>query len=416
MTSPRLSESSQSGVPIAVEVVRELARCDVPEKEYWTHVSAQEELPIAGGVIAIQPPGGLDHLIERLPAGSSGPAIEACVAEELLRDPDLLDQLRLLVSVSDKRCYLDLSYIFSRTFEPGIRSRTLCGCSPDALTRHQLSFFRNILKQAAKQPCRAKAAAETIARYLVETKGLSTILNVYGGLDAGQRKAIIEKLVLPSDSQQREAKRRGHGAEAALATLIVALGCRILPDDKATHPMGASDPNVDPSTFEVAPRDADSTISFDLLVLDSDGKIRVCVQSLVQSSDPGQFGVEKVKDTRNARELIDAFNRTCAADRRIQLWNLLDGVGYSENKNGTINRMLTQAHCFIQLKTIYKAALTLHSLGLAEVKAIRFDQEFYGATSLADMSHYVPRGVKILGGEETIDACALPAGKATIYI
>lgn len=415
MTTSRSSEPSQNGVPIAVEVVRELARCDKPEKEYWTHVSAQEELPIAGDVKAIQPPEGLDHLIERLPAGSSGPAIEVCVAKELLRDPGLLDELRLLVSVSDKRCYLDLSYIFSRTFEPDVRSRTLCGCSPDALTRHQLSFFRNILKQAAKQPDRAKAAAETIARYLVETKGLSTRLNVYGGLDAGQRKAIIEKLVLPSDSQQREAKRRGHGAEAALATLIVALGCRVRPDDKATHPMGASDPNVDPTTFEVAPRDADSTMSFDLLVLDANDRIRVCIQSLVQSSDPGQFGVEKAKDTRNAREQIDTFNRACGADQRIQLWGLLDGVGYSENKNGTINRMLTQVHYFIQLKTIYKAALALHRLGLAEVKAIRFDQEFYGVASLADMSHYVPRGVKILSGEETIDARALPAGKATIY-
>jgi len=415
MAAQHAPDQSPSDVPIASEVVRELAKCDSPEKEYWTHVSAQEELPIAGDVIAVQPPKGLDRLIEHLPAGASGPVITAHVTNELLRDPELLDELRLLVSVPDKRCYLDLSYIFSRIFEPGTRSRTLCGCPPDELTRHQLSFFCNILKQSAKQPDRAFAAAETIARYLVETKGLSTILNVYGDLTVAQRKAIIEKLVLPGDAQQREAKRRGHGAEAALAATIATLGCRIEPADKAAHPMGASDPNVDPSTFELAPRNAESTISFDLLIFDAADKIRVCVQSLVQSSDPGQFGVEKAKDTRNAREQIDRFNRA-SPERDVQLWGLLDGVGYSENKNGTINRMLSDVHAFIQLKTIYKSALALHHLGLAHIRAIHFDENFYGATSLEHMSHYVPDEVKVLRGDKTIDARAVPAGMATIYV
>jgi hypothetical protein len=416
VSTPDSLDASPEEVPIALEVVRELASCDGPQKEYWTHVSAQEELPIAGDVIALQPPDGLDQLIERLPSGSSEATFEQVLASELLRDPKLLDQLRLLVSVSDKRCYLDLSYIFSRTFEPGGRERTLCGCSPDALNAHKLSFFQNILKRAERQPERATAAARTIARYLVETKGLSRILNVYGGLDAEQRKAIVEKLVLPSDSRQREAKRRGHGAEAALAALVVGLGCPILPADKVTHPMSASDPNVDPVTFEVSPREADTTISFDLLAMDENDRIRVCLQSLVQSSDPGQFGVEKAKDTGNARTQIDAFNHSSPPDRRIQLWGLLDGVGYSENKNGTLNRMLLQVHEFIQLKTIYKAALALHRLGLAEVRAIRFDGEFYSTSGIEYMSRYVPSGVEVLGAEESIDAQALPAGKATIYV
>jgi hypothetical protein len=415
MTVQNTPNPSSSEVPIESGVTRELANCDSPEREYWTHVSAQEELPIAGDVIAVKPPEGLDHLIEHLPPEASAPTITAHVTEELLREPKLLDELRLLVSVSNKRCYLDLSYIFSRIFEPGTHSRTLCGCPPDELTRHQLSFFRNILKQSAKQPSRARAAAETIARYLVETKGLSTILNVYGGLDTTQRKAIVEKLILPGHSQQREAKRRGHGAEAALAAIVAALGCHIQPADKAIRPMGASDPNVDPSTFEVAPRNAASTISFDLLILDQADKIRVCVQSLVQSSDPGQFGVEKVKDTRNAREQIDRFNRA-SSERRIQLWGLLDGVGYSENKNGTINCMLGDVHEFIQLKSLYKSALALHRLELAKIHAIRFDEDFYSATSLAGMIEYVPEGVRVLRGNEAVDARPLPAGKATIYL
>jgi hypothetical protein len=262
---------------------------------------------------------------------------------------------------------------------------------------------------------RADQASAEFLSQLVETKGLSTILNVYGGLDTTQRKAIVEKLILPGHSQQREAKRRGHGAEAALAAIVAALGCHIQPADKAIRPMGASDPNVDPSTFEVAPRNAASTISFDLLILDQADKIRVCVQSLVQSSDPGQFGVEKVKDTRNAREQIDRFNRA-SSERRIQLWGLLDGVGYSENKNGTINCMLGDVHEFIQLKSLYKSALALHRLELAKIHAIRFDEDFYSATSLAGMIEYVPEGVRVLRGNEAVDARPLPAGKATIYL
>jgi hypothetical protein len=239
---------------------------------------------------------------------------------------------------------------------------------------------------------------------------------VYGNLGLSERDAIVKSLVLPGEAQQREAKRRGHGVEAALAELVDAVGCTVVPADKAKNPMGSADPNVDPKTFQVVSRDADRTSSFDLLILDSQSEVRVCIQSLVQSSDPGQFGVEKAKDTRNARSAVDLFNRDPDRNRTIELWGLLDGVGYSENKNGTINRLLRDVHEFVQLKSLYKAALALHRLGLATVKAIEFDPLFYRQETRLAMSLYVPEGVAIVTPGEDVDGHPLQAGCAKIYM
>ncbi len=397
-------------------VVHELASCDTREDEYWTHVSAQEELPVAGEIAPVRPPERLDRVVEALPDDPAEAVMQTVVADELVRDPRILDDLRLLVSVSDKRCYLDLSYLFSRAFDPTRPGKTLCGCPPQSLKRHQLSFFRNLLSRAGKEPDRARAAAAIISRYLVVTKGLSPILKVYGRLGVRERDAIVKSLVLPGESQQREAKRRGHGVEGALAELVGAVGCAVVPTDKAENPMGSTDPNVDPETFKVVSRDADRTLSFDLLILDSRSEVRVCVQSLVQSSDPGQFGVEKAKDTRNARSAVDSFDQAHGGDGRVELWGLLDGVGYSENKNGTINRLLGDVHEFIQLKTLYKAALALHRLGLARIAAIEFDPGFYRAETMAAMGRYVPGDVAIVAPGDEVDRRPVPAGCATIYL
>jgi hypothetical protein len=416
MTDLDAANLASPGLTDAVSVIRELAGCDSREDEYWTHVSAQEELPVAGEIAPVRPPERLDRLVGSLPADPDETIMESVIAAELLRDPRILEDLRLLVSVSDKRCYLDLSYLFSRAPDPTHPGRTLCGCPPQLLTRHQLSFFRNLLLRAEREPARANAAAATISKYLVVTKGLSTILRVYGNLGLSERDAIVKSLVLPGEAQQREAKRRGHGVEAALAELVDAVGCTVVPADKAKNPMGSADPNVDPKTFQVVSRDADRTSSFDLLILDSQSEVRVCIQSLVQSSDPGQFGVEKAKDTRNARSAVDLFNRDPDRNRTIELWGLLDGVGYSENKNGTINRLLRDVHEFVQLKSLYKAALALHRLGLATVKAIEFDPLFYRQETRLAMSLYVPEGVAIVTPGEDVDGHPLQAGCAKIYM
>lgn len=400
--------------------VRHLATCDSAQAEYWLHVSSQAELPIAGGVDPeAEEPEPTDVLAELNALAIEGLdefSVDELVvhfADHLLAQPALLSQLRLLVAVSDKRLYLDLSYVFSRVRAEFDASRTLCGCSPHALTRHSTPFFLNMLKPNA--PARQQAARE-MARYFVQ-RGLLDILKVYSALPPHQRLVLVQKLIAPKEAQQNEAKRRGHGAEAAVASLLRQLGCKFVPQDKDINPMGAHDPNVLREDFTIAPRDPDKTFSFDLLVLNDADEVVVCMQGLVQSSDPGQFGVNKSDETLRIRERIDQFN--AATGRSVQLWSIVDGVGYSENKEGTINKLLPLADTFVQMKSLYKVALKLHQLGLATVKAIRFDMDFYSEDTAAEMAaKYVPQGVAVLGegAAPPADSVEITAGWARLYV
>jgi hypothetical protein len=233
-----------------------------------------------------------------------------------------------------------------------------------------------MLSRTRKQPAVAELCASLVARYFV-SKGLGDILDLYARLDATDRAIIVNRLILPKEYQQNEAKRRGHGAEVELAKLLTQLGCTFFPVDKATNPMGSHDPNVNKVTFAMSLRDSSTTFSFDLVILDGQGNTRVGIQGLVQSSDPGQFGVNKFNETREIRRAMDAFNITVPQDRTVQLWGIVDGVGYSENKNGTINNMLRTFHTFVQISSLYKAALALHAIGLCSIKAIKFNSDYY---------------------------------------
>jgi len=393
-----------------------LADLSSKELEYWAHVSSQEELPIAEGAVPSAMVAELDMLAEALPGGAEREAITQFLAERLLAEPELVHQLRLLVSVSDKRLYLDLSYTFSRIPHPTKANSTLCGCLPHLLTRHSTTFFVNRLK--SEIPDEARASAYTIAQYFVD-KGLEDILSVYASLAELKRSIVIRRLILPREYQQNEAKRRGHGAEAEFASLIQALGCEFVPEDKVTNPIGAQDPNVDLRTFTMAPRDPQTTVSFDLVILDEHENIRVCVQGLVQSSDPGQFGVDKSNQTVQIRKRVDEYNQGVPAGRQVQIWGVVDGVGYSENKEGTINKMIRNFHTFAQMKSLYKAALALHQLGLTSLKAIRFDAGFYSEAAVEQMvSRYVPEDIPVIVSEAQIEEgwTAISAGRATIFL
>jgi len=392
--------------------VRELCDCGSRESEYWTHVSSQDELPIAAGASATPLLAKVDAILEATPLDSGADRLAEVVEGCLLSEPGLIHQLRLLIGLSDKRMYLDLSYAFSRTAGVGT-APTLCGCKPHELTRHSLSFFEQMLSGGS---ARGQKAAKLIARYLVE-KGIGDILGVYKKLTAGQRATVIARLVLPKEAQQNEAKRRGHGAEVEFARAVQMLGCGFLPKDKITNPMGSGDPNVDPDTFTLAKREPGRTYSFDVLVADGKGNIAVCVQGLVQSSDPGQFGVDKSNQTVEIRKLIDRFNAR-SSGRSVQLWGVVDGVGYSENKEGTINKMLSAFHVFVQMRSLYKVGLALHELGLCSVKAILFDRTFYSESALQQMCRYVPEDVEVLAVGALPNAAfqRVTLGCATLFV
>lgn len=387
-----------------------LSSCNSTEDEYWYHVSSQDELPLAA---AKPKPKLATQLFQIAEASSKGlQSLEDLLTDTLLQDPEALDQLRTLVSIPDKRLYLDLSYIFSRTLSEN--NRSLCGCIPHELVRHQTSYFINILK---KKNAISKQSANVITHYLLE-KGLKEILEAYSAMNEAQRTAILNCLILPKEMQQVDAKLRGHGPEAELAKLIDFMGCKMVPEDKAANPMGQHDPNVNYNSFKLAPKNLESTFSSDLIVLDrASNEVKICIVGLVHSSDPGQFGVDKANTVKDIRLKIDNFN-TSNPTRAVEIWGLVDGVGYSENKNGTINSMLPYFHNFIQVKTLWKAALRLHFLRLAKVKAIKFEEGLYSEKILNQLLKYVPKEVIVLTGNKALppDWLSYKAGSATIYV
>jgi hypothetical protein len=414
------------------EVIRQFGDSSTPEKEYWLHVASQEELPIAtfqrGMAKAVEATeagdpaeqiaqlSALEQLLKDLPGTADEDEITAYLSGWLLRAPELVSDLRQLVGVSDKRLYLDLSYMFSRIALN--RTTTLCGCSPHNVVRHATDYFVNILRREKQRPDQAGLAADVIARYLA-AKGLADTLITYQRLTPEDRARIVTALILPKEAQQNEAKRRGHGAEVALANLLSRIGCTFRPEEKLANPM-APDPNVDRVSFQFAGRDPETTFSFDIVVVDQNGAPRVGIQGLVQSSDPGQFGVNKSDETGIIRRAMDRYNASPAGGLRpVELWGILDGVGYSENKSGTINKMLGQVHQFVQIKTLYKAALRLHALGLCRLQAIRFDTDFYSAATLQQTRQkYVPNDLLVIQDDQEVDPAwtEIRAGCASVFV
>lgn len=414
-----------------------LSDCGNHENEFWTHVSSQDELPIADAGLSETKEradsdtnsedgkelkgnslvAALNSLADRFDPHDTS-KLQAYIVAQILESPELINQLRLLISVSNKRLYLDLSYIFSRTLHPADATKTLCGCAPHKLRRHGTSFFVKIISKAKKDSSRAASSAVLIADYLLN-KGLIDILRVYSSLSKEERDVIVRYLIAPKEAQQNEAKRRGHGPEAKLAKLVRSLGVSFAPKDKDTRPMGEHDPNINRETFTIVRREADKTFSSDLVILDSGGKVRVCVVGLIHSSDPGQFGVDKSDKVIDIRRSMDVFNRDAKPHKSVEIWGLVDGVGYSENKRGTIHKMLPHFHNFFQMKSLYKAALGLHRLGLTKIKAIQFDKTFYSDDSVTQMiEKYVPEEITVINDSQDVKGewLAIEAGAAILYI
>lgn len=398
--------------------------CSTPQREYWSHVADQQELPIAPGRDIPRSMNLVASLASDIE--SSGVRPESVIAEHLLANPALLDEIRIFAGWSDKRLYLSLSYVFSRTtanqdegqlpipapsHDEGIR--TLCGCEPFDMVRHSTSFFKNLLR--SKNGATRKQSASVIACLLMNT-GIVDTLAAYASLDKASRYALLRNLVFTKESQQNEAKRRGHGAESLIASVLSFAGGNFLPKEKISNPMGSNDPNIDIQTLQISPRSADSTWSCDIAGLDRAGNLRAWVVSLVQSSDPGQFGVDKSNTTTTIRRRLDQYNNQ-GGHPSIELWGVVDGVGYSENKSGTIDRMLASFHDFFQTKTAYKAALAAHRIGIGHVDAIHFDQQFYDNRTIEQMSRYVPSDVEIVQKQPQNDSWkSFHAGRATLFI
>lgn len=382
------------------------------QSEYWFHVSDQDEIPIAGVVDRTFDVDSLIKFLSGIPTDEQ--AFDYYLQQALLQNINLVDILRSIVGVSDKRMYLELSYIFGRTPLGNQRYIGVSGDSVFNLNSHALQFFKNLVFSAKKEV--ADASLRLFVAYFKKKK-LMQSAQALSKLQRPEVVQIIESLILTKEVQQKEAKRRGHGAEFALACVINAVGCQMLPESRHVHAMAGRDANVDMTTFEVAKKQRGKTWSTDLIVLDGLGTARAFVQALIHTSDPGQYGVNKSDET--VRIKLALINHNQVTGNAKELWGLVDGVGFAENKSDTIDKMIAEFDCFVQMKTLYKAGLRLHVLGLANIKAICFDDSFYTVDEADAMwrkygSAKITRLDQI--GQAQPDLVAIPAGKATLFI
>lgn len=380
-----------------------------PQNEFWFHVANQSDIPIAGEVDNKSL--DLDKLAKLLKGFSGATDKTKFLHSAINSDVDLIDILRTLVGVSDKRMYLELSYLFAKTKSKSAPDKNILGETFFELSRHPLEYFKGLTKSADKEL--AGQSIALIVEYLID-RGLVDVVSTMSKLSNQEMKVLIEKLVLTKEVQQAEAKRRGHGAEFELAKLLHSLGCSIFPEERYTKSIGAKDPNVDSETFEIKKKEKGRTWSFDLIVTDG-GIPRVFIQSLIHTSDPGQYGVNKSDETVQIKRDLDKHSKNAKVKK--ELWGLVDGVGFSENKRDTIDKMLAEFDCFIQLKTLYKAGLQLHKLGMVKIKAICFDDEYYSPEMARELfDKYGSPDIKLLSKNESYQGTAISAGKAVLII
>lgn len=226
------------------------------QTEFWFHVANQDEIPILGTVDKSFDMPLLFKVLSELPDTE---ASQKGYVQALIQDnTDILDILRPFVGVSDKRMYLELSYIFSKTKFDTNEEKNILGKSLYELQKHNLAFFKNLIKKddienqepdlkktgepTIKEQKRQKKiklkekAREIIVDYLLN-KNLLGILDKLKILSEAQWTVIVSNLINPKEMQQTETKLRGHSAERELAIVFHELGVNYLPPNKHTNPM-----------------------------------------------------------------------------------------------------------------------------------------------------------------------------------
>lgn len=329
--------------------------------------------------------------------GSDSSPVEA-LQRELAAEPDLLDMLRLLVAKTKTQVGIDLSLAFRGTESP-TGDPSLCGCETDELTTHTYDYFKNFLGGSRRSDSEVRTAAETIAEYF-DNVGALDVLEDFADISPSGRHKILEEAIVPHDGRQSRAKRQGHGAEAEIARVIEAVGGEIRPRNKVANPMAG---DVD---FEGR--------SYDLLVEDDDGNVRVGVVGLFHTSNPGQYGVSKTSDTADYLDSIESYNRTVPDGRECELWSFCDGAGFAMNGKALRN-VLDNVHDWMQIKSSWKLPVSLDERGIADVEAIRFT-DFYSDDEINRLDTHVD-SVDVLTSEPAPSGTdEIEAGEATLYV
>lgn len=359
-------------------------------EEFWYHVASQDEIPIYGN---INKSIDLKIFYDFLKNIKDNNFFEY-TKKYLLNDSNLLDKLRTFAGISDKRLYLDLSYLFAK--KKFKNNKNIFNKTMYVLDRHPLQYFKNILKNSNKEI--SSFASEIITNYLI-SKNIKDIIDPLSKMSMEEIITIYKNLILPKEIQQKEAKLRGHGAEKIMAEVIHNIGCDFLPNNKNIDPMSQQDPNVDKKTFKIVDKTIGKTWSFDLILKYNNIPFGY-MQSLIHTSDPGQYGVNKSNETVQIKNDINKFNKS--NKNKIYLLGLVDGVGFSENKKDTINKMIKEFDCFFQIKTLYKIGLFLHKLKIIKLKGIIFDNQYSDKEKNIMFKKYGSKDLEVLNNNDKI--------------
>lgn len=385
-------------------------------EEFWYCVAPQEDLPLyKGQEISSDACIKLIALVDKYKSmvnSSTYSSEYEIINKIILENPSIISDMRVLVGVSDKRLYLDLTYL-ANIYSDENNTRLV----PEArehLLKHDTKYFVRLLSNS---PVKEKLARE-IATYFIE-RGLVGILSTFSSLTTAQIQPIFDNLIATKEIQQMQAKYRGHGAEQAFARIVTACGLKITPENKDTDPMAGYDPNVDLSTMTVVQRNAsnENCHSFDLIINEADSRIRVLIQSLIHSSDPGQYGVNKSDETIDIYKRIRAYNNKININHQVYLLGSVDGVGFCENPNGTIVKMLDAFDDFFQMHTLFKIPVFLQKIGMINnIKGIFFDTEYFDDYAIEHFvsTYLMPAGILNMTGQNLNGLKTIEAGKAIV--
>jgi len=359
-------------------------------EEFWYHVASQDEIPIYGNINKSIDLKIFYNFLKNIKDNN----FFEYTKKYLLNDSNLLDKLRTFAGISDKRLYLDLSYLFAK--KKFKNNKNIFNKTMYVLDRHPLQYFKNILNNSNKEI--SSFASEIITNYLI-SKNIKDIIDPLSKMSMEEIITIYKNLILPKEIQQKEAKLRGHGKEKIMAEVIHNIGCDFLPNNKNIDPMSQQDPNVDKKTFKIVDKTIGKTWSFDLILKYNNIPFGY-IQSLIHTSDPGQYGVNKSNETVQIKNDINKFNKS--NKNKIYLLGLVDGVGFSENKKDTINKMIKEFDCFFQIKTLYKIGLFLHKLKIIKLKGIIFDNQYSDKEKNIMFKKYGSKDLEVLNNNDKI--------------
>lgn len=389
-------------------------------EEFWYCVSPQDNLPLYSETSETNNTtdtiNELVKFIELYKAESSSKEFESnnVIKNLVLENPNIIQSIRTLVGVSDKRLYLDLTYLAN--FYSTENKVEIVKENRRNLKKHTTTFFINQLTKSSNK----EVIAQLITDYFIE-KGITETLDTFSKLKTEQITTIFNNLISPKEVQQMQAKYRGHGAEQEFAKIFKKCGVAFTPDNKHTNPMAERDPNVDLVSMKIVDRDADNTDchSFDLVVYDSNKNIRLLVQSLIHSSDPGQYGVNKSDETRSIKQLILNYNSQQDSANKVYLIGSVDGVGFSENPNGTIVKMLNEFDSFFQMNTLFKIPIFLQKVGIINnVDKVFLDKSYFDDEFIEYFknTYLLDTDITLINEESKDYENHFSAGKGTVYL